>query len=147
VGALLDEHKRAAGELTRRLAGIDDDGFRLIRDATTKDEDCRSIQTIIAHVLRSGYSYADAIRKVTGLASSSPKPRTYELAEVGAEMGRMLAYMAETLEGKWLLTDDEIVAFRMVSRDGVPYNLEQRLEHAIVHLLRHRRQIDRFLAR
>jgi hypothetical protein len=32
------------------------------------------------------------------------------------------------------------------ARWGPRYDLEQLLEHAIVHVLRHRRQIDKFLA-
>ena len=68
-------------------------------------------------------------------------------SEASEAPGRWSSCPAEPLEGRWRLTNDEIVAFRMVSRDGVPYNLEQRLEHAILRLLRRRRQIDRFLAR
>jgi hypothetical protein len=33
----------------------------------------------------------------------------------------------------------------MDSRWGMRYNLEQMMEHAIVHILRHRRQIERLI--
>ena len=32
-----------------------------------------------------------------------------------------------------------------LARNAIVYNLEQLVEHAIVHLLRHRRQVERFL--
>jgi len=37
------------------------------------------------------------------------------------------------------------MAVQIRSRWGAVYDLEQLLEHAIVHVLRHRRQIERFL--
>jgi hypothetical protein len=41
--------------------------------------------------------------------------------------------------------DEEIESITMQTGWGVTYNLEQLLEHAIVHLLRHRRQIEKFM--
>jgi hypothetical protein len=40
-------------------------------------------------------------------------------------------------------TDDGIQSIVIQSGWGVPYDLEQLLEHAIVHILRHRRQIEK----
>jgi hypothetical protein len=57
----------------------------------------------------------------------------------------MLAYTVETLEGRWEYSDEQVSAVRIDSRWGVQYDMEQMLEHAIVHILRHRRQIERFL--
>ena len=57
-----------------------------------------------------------------------------------------MTFTEATLEGKWLMTDDEITAVKMDVPWGVRYDLEQLLEHAIVHVLRHRRQIERFLS-
>lgn len=147
IGALLDEHERAAGELLRVIEPLSDEEFNVIRDEATSDEDCRSIQTIVAHVLRSGYGYANYIREALGLTLASPEMLSIEHAKVAAEVPHMLAYLAAPLEGKWRMSDTEIQAFRMVSRLGSTYDLEQLLEHAIVHILRHRRQVERFLGR
>ena len=38
----------------------------MLVDSKTQDEDCRSIQTILAHVIHSGYGYAIAVRKLHG---------------------------------------------------------------------------------
>jgi len=55
-------------------------------------------------------------------------------------------YTEDTLEGKWLMTDPEIMAVKIDAPWGAHYDMEQLLEHAIVHILRHRRQIERFLS-
>jgi uncharacterized damage-inducible protein DinB len=43
------------------------------------------------------------------------------------------------------VTDEEIDSITIHSGWEVTYNLEELLEHAIVHLLRHRRQIEKFM--
>jgi hypothetical protein len=58
----------------------------------------------------------------------------------------MLAYTAETLEGKWQLTDEEIQKAEIKVTWGSVYDIEQIIEHAIVHILRHRRQVEKFAA-
>ena len=55
----------------------------------------------------------------------------------------MIAHTVATLEGR--MSDEEMEAVRIQSPWRVVYDLEQMLEHAIVHILRHRRQIERFL--
>ena len=45
------------------------------------------------------------------------------------------------------MSDQEAVDTKMQVRWGPTYDFEQLFEHAIVHVLRHRRQIDRFLGR
>ena len=57
----------------------------------------------------------------------------------------MLEYTAQTLEGRWEMKDKEMADIVIDSSWGVRYDLEQLLEHAIVHILRHRRQIERLL--
>jgi uncharacterized damage-inducible protein DinB len=146
VGALLDEYERAAGDLARVLAGLDDGAFSRLRDAETTDEDCRSIQTVMRHVVRAGYGYADYLRSAFSMPSERPEvPLAASHAEAADRLREMLRYTEATLEGRWLMTDEEITAVRVESRWGPVYDLEQLLEHAIVHVLRHRRQIERFL--
>ena len=145
VGALMDEYERAVGELSGLLRRISDDEFVLVRDRETKDEGCRSIQTILNHVVRAGYGYAGYIREAFGNEAKRPEVPPAKRLESLDQLEAMLAYTATTLEGKWELSDEEIVAVQIRSRWGPMYDLEQLLEHAIVHVLRHRRQIERFL--
>ena len=147
VGALLDEYERAAEALKALLTAIRQEDFVRIADPHTADLDCRSIQTVMNHVVRAGYGYANYIRKQFGDPWTERKEQ-YDLDTPGAacrELDSMLAYTLETLENKWGLTFEEIMDNRMKVSWGQEYDFEQLLEHAIVHILRHRRQVERFL--
>ena len=145
VGAMMDEYERAAADLAEVLGRIGDEEFERLRDRETEDEDCRSIQTIMRHVVRAGYGYATNIRNAFGDRAERPAIPLATRPEVLEQMHAMLAHTASVLEGKWELSNQEITAVRMNTAWGVTYDLEQMLEHAIVHVLRHRRQIERFL--
>lgn len=147
VGALMDEYERAAEELIGVLESISDEEYERIRDRETRDDDCRSIQTIMTHVIRAGYGYAGYMRTYWNREPIVRWSDTVRRADTPSEMRKALAYMAETLEGHWAMTDEECNAMKMPSRWGVTYDFEQLFEHAIVHVLRHRRQIERFLGR
>jgi len=147
VGALMDEYERAAAELLSILNGITDEEFERIRDTTTQDEDCRSIQTIMRHVIRAGYGYAGYMRTSWGKEPVIRWDEPVSRGQIPGEMRKMLDYMVETLDGKWNLSDQEAMDMKMTVRWGPVFDFEQLFEHAIVHVLRHRRQIDRFLGR
>ena len=147
VGALMDEYERAAAELLSILNGITDEEFERIRDTTTQDEDCRSIQTIMRHVIRAGYGYAGYMRTSWGKEPVIRWDESVSRGQIPGEMRKMLDYMIETLDGKWNLSDQEAMDMKMTVRWGPVFDFEQLFEHAIVHVLRHRRQIDRFLGR
>lgn len=145
VGALMDEYERATAELRRLVETITEDEFERVADAETASEDCRSVQTVMAHVVGGGYGYADYIRGVYSMPSARPPKQLASRRETLAQLDAMLEYTAATLDGKWEMTDEENARAVIHSRWGVTYNLEQLLEHAIVHVLRHRRQVERFL--
>jgi len=147
IGALKDEYERAAEELVNLVGNISETDFTKIVDAVTKDEDCRSVQTIVSHVTNSGYGYANYIRDWFSIPKSSPEIRLISQNEFSTELDKMLAYTSETLQDKWELTDDEIMKVKMIVRWGPQYDLEQLLEHAVVHILRHRRQIEKFISK
>src|ERR1044071_2596102 len=85
VGALMDEYERAASDLKLLIEQISDDDFSLILDTQTKDEDCRSVQTIITHVISAGYHYADYIRKPFGISAATPSRRLLSRIEAEAQ--------------------------------------------------------------
>lgn len=145
IGALMDEYERATTELKLLVEQTHDDDFIQVLDAQTKDEDCRSIQTILTHVIRAGFAYAKYIRDSFSIATTRSVTGLLSRQEAVVGLDEMLDYSAQTLEGKWEMTDEEIEAVAIQSRWGVEYTLEQLLEHAIVHILRHRRQIERLL--
>lgn len=148
IGAMMDEYERAAREyrdVILREVGSENDFTRVV-DAETNDEACRSIQTVTSHVVGAGYGYANYIREQFSIFFE-PRPR--RLISYGAaadEIDKMLVYTAQTLDGKWEMPDEEISQIKINTGWGVAYDLEQLLEHAIVHVLRHRRQIEKFLS-
>src|SRR5580704_911062 len=143
IGALMDEYERASVDLKLLFRGISEPDFTAVIDAQTQDDNCRSVQTIVTHVVQSGYSYADYIREQFSTPRSSPPVGPIPHQEVEAEINAMLYYTANTLDGTWEMSEYEIARTFIDSRWGVRYDLEQLLEHAIVHILRHRRQIER----
>ena len=147
VGALMDEYERAVGELARILEGISDEEFERIRDTETRDESCRSIQSIMTHVIGAGYGYAGMYRDAWAMERIPRWSETIRRAETPPKLQEMLRYTAVTLEGRWDMPEEEFNAMQIQSRWGQVYDFEQLFEHAIVHVLRHRRQIERFLGR
>ena len=146
IGAVMDEYERAAADLKNLIGDISETDFIKIVDPETKDDDCRSVQTIVSHVTNSGYGYANYIRDWFSIPKSSPERRLISQNDFSMELDKMLAYTSETLQDKWEFTDDEIMKVKMIVRWGPQYDLEQLLEHAVVHILRHRRQIEKFIA-
>lgn len=145
LGALMDEYERAAFELKSIVEPVGDANYTRIADDETADQDCRSIQTIMSHVVHAGYSYANGIRREISMKDFPREKGPVEFRAIGGEIDKMLAYTAETLDGKWTLSNDEIDKIIIKSTSGFTETLEQLLEHAIVHILRHRRQIEKFL--
>jgi uncharacterized damage-inducible protein DinB len=145
IGALMDEYERAVAELTSLIERIPEDDFVRVVDSQTKDEDCRSAQTIMSHVVRAGYGYADYIREQFSIASTRPQSKLLSRRESLEQLNAALRYTVQTLEGKWEMSDEEISRTVINTRWGVVYNVEGLLEHALVHILRHRRQIEKFI--
>ncbi|HEV2843219.1 MAG TPA: DinB family protein [Thermoanaerobaculia bacterium] len=146
VGALMDEYERAAGELAALIKGISDEEYERVRDETA-EEDFRSIQTILTHVVSVGYGHAGMMRTSWGLERRKRWHELFPRNESRSRLTEMLAYTSETLDGKWDLSEEDAEALRIQSGWGTVYDLEQFLEHMVVHILRHRRQIERFLGR
>lgn len=146
VGALMDEYERAVRELVRVLEPVSESDYKRVRDTGTQDDDCRSIQMIMTHVIRAGFGYAGMMRDVWEIERASRSGEAVERGEVTIELSAMLEYMSETLGERWDLSAEEACSMKMQSRWGPVFDFEQLFEHAIVHILRHRRQIERFLS-
>lgn len=149
IGALMDEYEKAAVELKNVVKSINQNSFVKIVDAETEDPDCRSIQTIMNHVVRAGYGYANYIRKYFN-KNLTERIEDYELIsqeKTCTELDMMLNYTVETLNDIWNMKYDDIFKTKIITTWGPEYNLEQLLEHAVVHILRHRRQIEKFLTK
>ncbi len=148
VGALMDEYERAWSDMKIILQNISQKQFKTIVDSKTEDPDCCSIQTVMNHVVRAGYGYANYIRKQWKQETTSNYEGPFASQEEAIEqMEIMLKYTLESLENLWNITDKEVMENVFTVSWGQQYDFEQILEHAIVHILRHRRQMERFLTK
>jgi hypothetical protein len=111
----------------------------------TTDPSYASADHLGGHVLRAARNYLTWIgdcvkRPVTDVDADDDR-------ESVARKGRV--FMDEVLAG-WrrhlaLLEDDELAPATYRSRWGEDYNIEQMLEHAVVHPMRHRIQLERLM--
>jgi len=149
IGALLDEYEKALTELLQVIANLTTDDLKTIVDDTTEDPDCKSIQTILTHVIRAGYCYIIEIRKSLGEQIDFVERRTFDTVEqYEAELKKMFKYNEQLFNDYPNLNLEEYDSKKKILvKRGQEYDIEQLYEHAIVHILRHRRQIERFLLR
>lgn len=145
-GALLDEYEKAIEELKELIADISDEALSKIVDHDTPDANCKSISTILAHLVRSGYSYAIYVRNLDGDIIERPE-RVYRtsIAEYINDIDDFFGYTTQTFLA---IKDDQLEIFdeskKIMTAWNKLYNIEQIMEHAIVHIVRHRRQIEKF---
>jgi uncharacterized damage-inducible protein DinB len=148
AGALLDEYEKAIEELKTVIKGVTSTQLTAIVDATTSDINCRSLQSILTHVVSAGYSYAAYIRAARNVPSDRPgKMSRYSVDEYQKDLAEVFEYTCETFIG---LCDNELEEpdneKKIFTTWGQTYDIEQMMEHAIVHILRHRRQINKIIA-
>jgi len=146
IGALLDEYEKAIAELKTLISDIQENDLEKIIDHETSDHDCKSIQTILSHVVSSGYTYVISIRKSLGedidYIGKEVLPNTKDYM---AALGTMFAFTEQLfLDHPDIILEEYDSSKKIKVRWGQLYDVEQLMEHAIVHILRHRRQIERF---
>jgi uncharacterized damage-inducible protein DinB len=148
AGALLDEYEKAIAELKVVIAPIGEGDWSSIIDPDTKDDNGKSFQAIMTHVVSSAYSYATYIGQLKGLPVERPERRSYNSATAYGmaldEAFRFTLAVFEHVADHELEQPDE--AYKIKTTWEQRYDIEQMMEHAIVHVLRHRRQIERLKA-
>jgi uncharacterized damage-inducible protein DinB len=147
IRALLDEYKKAINELIGVIEPLNEKHLSVVVDGTTSDPDCHSIQTILAHVVCSGYGYTIDMENATGL--NKPRPEREILNDVNQYIDRlrlMFTYCEIFFKANPTLPIEQTDnAKKITVKWGQQYDIEQLMEHAIVHVLRHRRQIEHFI--
>ena len=143
IGALTDIYEKALMELKTLLGQITDEQFNAIADSSVK-EDFQSARNIVTHVVRAGYSYANYIRKRFGNTVHKNEFTINSTGDAILQLDKMFQYTVETFEDKWLLTDDELLN-TIIKTSWTTYDLEAIIEHSIVHILRHRLQVEKLL--
>jgi uncharacterized damage-inducible protein DinB len=146
IGALLDEYERAITDLKAVIITIPDQALTTIADPHTKDENCISVQTVLSHVADAGYSYATYIHNSKGHNKEWPDDVVHStIAGYITELDHVFKFTEEVLKE---FKDEDLEqldnALKMHVGWGQWYDIEQLMEHAIVHVLRHRRQLEQF---
>lgn len=149
VGALLDEYERALKDLNRTLDDVTPHELTAIVDSETQDSRCRSIQTILSHVVLAGYWYVLEVRKAIGESIAPLDPIAFDsVEEYKDELAKMFMFNEKLfIDYPDLKVEERDPEKQVLVKWGQRYDVEQLFEHAIVHILRHRRQIERFKLR
>lgn len=145
LNALYEEYERATIDIKRLLKNISLYSFTKIRDEESEDQDCKSIQTIIQHVVQSGYTYANYLQQLVDGPWNEYNVPIQTPVDGIIEIESMMAYTRKSIRFLGHFTNEELSKKIIHSRWKVKYDPEQMLEHAIVHILRHRRQIENFI--
>ncbi|MEY4925819.1 MAG: hypothetical protein RI894_255 [Bacteroidota bacterium] len=148
IGGLLDEYERAIANLKELIGTISAAELVRTADSNTDDPDCRSVQTVLAHVVRSGYTYSLYVGNTQGEALAFREAVYLDTAEeYQAALDAMFEF-TEAVFSRYPTIGIEVHdnEKKILVRWGQSYDIEQLMEHAIVHILRHRRQIERFMA-
>lgn len=148
IAALLDEYERALHDLIRVISPLSLQQLAQIRDSKTHDPDCISIQSVLSHVVHSGYGYTVYMENHLGFATTRPaKALLNSSREYVSQLEDMFAYCRKFFHNHQdgLQIEENDPAKKIRTNWGQLYDIEQLMEHAIVHILRHRRQIERFL--
>ena len=145
VGALLDIYEHAIVGLIKVIEDIPDHALTIITDAQTTDENCKSLRAILSHVVHSGYGYATSIYNMKGNYITRPaKIFHVTTKEYSEDLANVFAYTQNIFKG---IEDSELEqpdnSLKIKTGWGQSYDVEQMMEHAIVHMLRHKRQIER----
>ena len=146
IGALLDEYEKSVNELKDTIVNLSSSELARVIDKETKDADCRSIQTILSHVIGAGYNYVVEIRKSLGEDIDHVTKITLgSIKEYILALDKMFAYNEKLFQDYPKIRLEEFISEKKFKVSwGQTYDVEQLYEHAIVHILRHRRQIERF---
>ena len=146
VGALLDEYEKSIIELIHTIENVKKEDLIIIVDTVTDDKDCISIQSILTHVVECGYAYIVEIRKWLGEeVNYTGKLLLNNIEDYKIALRQMFRYNEQLFDDHPTLQICELDNDKkLVTRWGQQFDVEQLIEHAIVHILRHRRQIERF---
>jgi uncharacterized damage-inducible protein DinB len=145
-GALLDEYERAIIDLQNTISDISEAELIKVVDNQTNDSSCRSIQTILSHVVCSGYAYATYIRRFKGEAIDFRDELFHtSVHDYNNHLNDSFIFMVDSFKG---INDNQLEESdnnkKLTTSWGQIYDIEQIVEHAIVHVLRHRRQIEKY---
>ncbi|WP_316805762.1 DinB family protein [Pedobacter agri] len=145
--ALMDEYKKALNDLIEVIKPIN--SAILVKTIVPKsaNPDCISIQTILTHVTSSIFSYAVYIENSIGLETERPLKIQYNHVDLYiSRLNEAISYAENVfIQNPYIPLEELDSSKKINAKWGQQYDVEQMMEHAIVHILRHRRQIENAL--
>jgi uncharacterized damage-inducible protein DinB len=143
-GALMDEYVRAAEDFLRVAESFAEP--RWSEERSSPDENTRSPRAICLHVVSAAHRYADYIRKRRGMEFVErfdlDPARLVAPRDVRGLLREAILWTEDCVHD--LKDDATTSALTFQVRWGPTYDPEMLLEHAVCHLLRHRRQLERW---
>lgn len=147
IKALLGEYATVLSQLTELVSDVSPSMLIKTVDLKTSDTDCISIQSVLTHIVQSGYTYVIEIRKWLGEeVEYKQKVDHQSITEYDAALDAMFLYNVQLFKDYPNINIEMFDAKgKIKTRWGQLYDVEQLFEHAIVHIMRHRRQVEKFL--
>ena len=145
VPSLLNVYKNILFEFITFLKSVDNKQFMSIVDKETEDKDCYSIQTIVSHIINSGFGYAHYIRLALNVESERPDYKLISIDEIETSLTNVYKFTEDTFAYKNITYNEVDLKIVKTPWNDDLYSIESILEHAIVDILRHKNQIARFI--
>jgi len=147
LGAVMDLYEQESDLFFDMMKTVKEEDWTTIKDAETKDEDCRSIQTICQHMVGAGRYYIELMKQGENPEHKIEQPsiNLANKADFEIEFRAVLETQSNYFEGRWNMSDEEIDAIQIKTGWGNILDPETLMEHAVVHVMRHHRQILKFI--
>lgn len=145
--AALDEYSRANRDLEKILIPMSPERYN--GETQLSDGTFANIRDIMYHVIRAAHVYVDYLDGAIDQSEISPPEHDFNydtpttaMQSLWAAFSRMVVTLGKIRD----YSEKQQSEVKFTARWGVEYDIEQLLEHAIVHILRHRRQVELWLA-
>jgi hypothetical protein len=142
----MDEYARAAEDFCRVVESFDP--ARFVAERASNNPNTVSPHAICAHACGAAHRYAHYIRKARGVdfveRYEQDPSRIGSPQDVRGLLAEGIRFTEDTVEPLLRATEQEIQGLSFTVRWGARYDPEMILEHAVCHLLRHRRQLERW---
>ncbi len=143
--AILDEYARAIREFELVLRALPAERYEA--RTTLSDDNFANIRDILNHTIGAAHNYVNYLTDALDGTDRGYQKREFPHANASEALtslweafGRMVDVLRRIKD--W--TDEKQEEVKFVTRWKQSYDIEQMLEHAIVHILRHRRQLERW---
>ena len=143
--AFLDEYARAIRDYEAVMLAIPPDRYKA--KTVLSDDDFAGIHSIAEHTIGAANNYVNYLNDAIDKTDRGYQKREFDFSTPQAAMGALWEAFGRMVDVLGRIKDwgeDQQAATRFVTRWKQEYDIEQMLEHALVHILRHRRQLERW---